>query len=88
MNMNSVLMDVLKIGGCLVLAGILVGVHIAAVWERKELKSRCDVYKRRGELAIAKDSEVYSVKQIGGFVYERPAPTTSRPTERVGDDRA
>lgn len=85
--MNNLLMAVLKIGGCLVLAGILIGIHVAAARERKEIKKRCEVYKRRGELAIAKECEDSRGTQIGGFVYERPDPTTSRPTERGDDDR-
>ena len=35
--MNSVLLDVLKIGGGFVAAALLVGIHIASVMDRREL---------------------------------------------------
>jgi len=44
--MNDVLMQVLAIATGVVIAGWLVLVHVAAVMERKELKNRCDDYKK------------------------------------------
>ena len=44
--MNNVLADILLIGGGIAIAAFVIGLHIAAVMDKRRMQRKCDMYKR------------------------------------------